>query len=440
MITPTPSDSPKNWQSSDPLASSGSGAWGCRGDRVRADRVVTILITGLSTRAIAESAVQGGYRVVTLDYFGDRDQKELVANYSLMRDSRLNFGAKALLVASRNLSFQAVVYTSNLENHPDVVEDLARGRVLLGNSPSTLRQVRDSGHLRSVCRREDIAHPVTLLPGEESLAEGVGCWVSRPSRSGGGHGIRPWAGELLDEDHVLQAYVQGRPASAAFVADGRSCVLLGLTEQLIGRRELGAQGFIWCGNILSLSVPASERRAVLGSVRATAENLTRTYGLRGVNGVDFVLGRDESGRPVPYLLEVNPRYSASMELVEWAYGLSIFDLHVRSFSGDLPSFSLEDHVRQPGFYGKAIVYAREDVVLPETAGWRAKQRRDIPFPGEQIEARRPICTVLAQGESRDDCWRRLLGAAEAVYRELTSSGGGCRDNLEAGARPVPRVL
>jgi predicted ATP-grasp superfamily ATP-dependent carboligase len=215
-------------------------------------------------------------------------------------------------------------------------------------------------------------------------------------------------------------------------------VLLGLTEQLIGRRELGARGLIWCGNILPLSVPSSERQAVIGSVRTTAEKLTRTYGLQGVNGVDFVLGRDEGGRPVPYLLEVNPRYTASMELLEWAYGLNIFDLHVRSFRGELPSFSLEDNSRRPGYCGKAIVYAREDVVLPETAGWRAKQRRDIPFPGEQIGARHPICTVLAQGESRDDCWRRLLGAADAVYRELTASDGGCRHNEERTVPKVPR--
>jgi len=56
-----------------------------------------ILIVGFSTRAIAESAVRGGYDVVTIDYFGDRDQKELVENHSLMRDFQLNFSAKALL-------------------------------------------------------------------------------------------------------------------------------------------------------------------------------------------------------------------------------------------------------------------------------------------------------------------------------------------------------
>ncbi|MBC7250895.1 MAG: ATP-grasp domain-containing protein [Anaerolineae bacterium] len=391
-----------------------------------------ILIVGFSTRAVAESAARGGYDVVTLDYFGDRDQKELVENYSLMRDFQLGFSAEALLEASRSLSFEAVTYNSSLENHPEVVEALATGHVLLGNSPSTLRRVRDWDCLRSLCREENIPHPVTLLPGEEGLAEGPGpwaCselrrWVSKPARSGGGHEIRFWKGDPLGKGRILQEWIAGRPCSAAFVADGQRCVLLGLTEQLIGRTELGARGFTWCGNILPLGLPDPEREAVLDAVREMAEKLTRAFGLRGVNGVDFVLGRkdkekgDEAGL-VPYLVEVNPRYTASMELVEWAYGLNVFDLHVRSFGGALPSFSLEEALRQPGFYGKGIVYARQDVVMPETAGWRAQGRRDVPFPGEQIAAHHPICTVLVRGRTRDECWINLQEAAEMVWQEVS---------------------
>ena len=407
-----------------------------RGSKTRSGR--PILIIGLSTRAIAESAIQGArsetfaqrydaltqrydaltqrYDVITLDYFGDRDQKELVQNYSLMRDFDLGFSAEGLLAASRGLDFEAVVYISNLENHPDVVEKLAADHALLGNDPATLRRVRDWRTLRQVCRREGIPVPTTLLRGEEGHADSRRKrWLTKPVRSGGGHGIAFWSGEPLDEGHLLQEYVDGPPCSAAFVADGQRCVLLGLTEQLIGRRELGARRFTWCGNIL----PALPR---ISNIQEMLQKLTRAFGLRGVNGADFVLARDEAGRPVPYLVEINPRYTASMELVEWAHGINVFDLHIRSFDGELPSFhapplATEGRPR-PGFYGKGIVYAREDVVMPETAGWRAGGRRDIPFPGERITARHPICTVLAEGETRDECWRRLSAAAEAVWQEV----------------------
>jgi predicted ATP-grasp superfamily ATP-dependent carboligase len=381
---------------------------------------VRILVVGLSTRAIAESAVRSGHQIVTLDYFGDRDQRALVENVALRRDLGFPFSAAALLRASRRLDFQAVIYVSNLENHPDVVEELARGRVLLGNAPVVLRQVRDWRTLRTFCREAGIPHPTTLLPGEEKQADPTIRWLRKPVRSGGGHGVRFWAGERLDEAHVLQAYVKGQPASAVFVADGRRCVLLGLTEQLVGREELGGRGFTWCGNILPLSLPAPEIEAVVGSVRKMAESLTRSFGLRGVNGLDFILGRDEACRPAPYLVEVNPRYTGSMELVERAYGFNVFSLHLEAMAGRLPDFSLGNREGCP-YFGKGIVYARRTVTMPETAGWRGKGRRDIPFPGERIAARRPICTALAQGETRDECWRRLLVAAEMIWQEAGNS-------------------
>ena len=204
------------------------------------------MILGLSTRAIAESAVRGGYDVLTLDYFGDRDQKELVENYSLMRDFHLGFGARALLEASRQLDFEAVVYISNLENHPDVVEELSERHILLGNTPQILQEVRHWPTLRSFCQEAVVPFPTTLFIGE-GLPKGER-WVRKPVRSGGGHGIAFWAGEPLDEGHLLQEHIEGLDCSAAFVADGRNCVLLGVTKQLIGREELGARGFAWCGN------------------------------------------------------------------------------------------------------------------------------------------------------------------------------------------------
>ncbi|MCJ7668257.1 MAG: ATP-grasp domain-containing protein [Anaerolineae bacterium] len=375
-----------------------------------------ILIVGLSTRAIAESAVRGGYEVITLDYFGDRDQKELVENYSLMRDFHLGFSAEDLLTASRQLDFEAVVYISNLENHPDVVEELAHGHTLVGNSPQTLREVRHWPTLRSFCREEGIAFPPTIFADEERPT-GEDGWLRKPVRSGGGHDISFWEGNPIGEGHLLQEYIDGRHCSAAFVADGGDCVLIGVTEQLIGREELGARGFTWCGNILPLALSPRGMDSVLDVLGEIAFKLTRRFGLRGANGFDFVLATRE-GYFTPYLVEVNPRYTASMELMEWAYGLNIFDLHVRSSKGELPSFSLREQHRQARFYGKGIVYAKSNVVMPETAGWRAKGRRDIPFPGERIVVRHPICTVLAQGESRDECWHCFLAAADAVRQEI----------------------
>lgn len=395
-----------------------------------------ILIVGLSTRAIAESAVRGGYgeRVVTLDYFGDRDQQALVENYALKRDFSLPFSAQGLLQAGRRLDFDALVYISNLENHPQVVTALAEGRTLLGNTPETLRRVRDWGELRRVCRAEGIPFPATLLPGEEARADPRLDWLRKPWRSGGGHGIRRWDrrdGEPLEERRAfLQAYRPGRPASAAFVADGHRSVLIGLTEQLIGRPELGAHGFTWCGNILPLTLATDAEggySSLLRAVQGMADRLTRCFGLRGVNGMDLVVTETTEGGATPWLIEVNPRYTASMELVEWAYGLNLFSLHLDALNGRLPDFHLEERVQpgRPHCFAKAILYARGTVTVPETVQWVERGRRDVPYPGEVIEAGHPVCTLLTDGVNRAELWQHLMMEIRAIRREIGEREEGC---------------
>ena len=400
-----------------------------------------ILILGLSTRAIAESAVRGGYNVLTLDCFGDRDQKQLVENYSLMRDFQLSFNAENLLGCSRHLDFEALVYVSNLENHPEVVKELAEGHTLLGNTSQTLRKVRHWRTFRSFCHEEGVPFPFTFFCDEPLPKQGH--WLREPLKSGGGHGVAFWQGEPLDEGYLGQEYIDGLHCSAAFVANGRKCVLIGITEQLIGQKELGGRGFAWCGNILPSALAPHETDSVIDEVEDIATKLTRRFGLCGVNGFDFVLTRPLHGQGISYLIEVNPRYTASMELMEWAYGLNVFALHTRSFAGKLPSFSLREQLPQPHFYGKGVVYARCNAVMPETAEWSKKGRRDIPFTGDQIQAGHPICTILVRGMTRQNCWQNLIDAAKTTYQEVKLAHTRKfhphhRPDLETGPGPAAR--
>ena len=372
-----------------------------------------LLVLGVSTRAIVESAVRGGHDVVAVDFFGDRDQARLVESYALQRDLGLPPTAEGLAAAAECVGADAIVYGSNLENHPEVVGELAGRRRLLGNSAQVLREVRDWELLRRFCREAGLPHPLTLLCGEERRAE-PGRWLRKRVRSGGGHGITPWNGKALDDDHLVQVVVDGRPASVAFVADGRESRVFGVTEQLLGRSALGGSGFAWCGNVLPLELPAADAASVLAQIDHMASSLTARFGLVGVNGLDIVIGRDAGGAARPHLIEVNPRFTGSMELAEWAHGVNVFSLHIEGIAGRLPRVATGV---PDGFVGKGIVYARRTVVTPDTQHWLDRGVRDVPFPDQRISAGHPVCTVLARGEERQACLARLFLSAAAVYGE-----------------------
>jgi uncharacterized protein len=354
---------------------------------------VRILIAGLTTRALAESAVRAGATILTVDYFGDLDQARVCETHSI-RERGLVYSASAILEVARELPYDAVVYCGGLENHPSVVAELARDRTLLGNSPETLHRVRDPIELIRFLASRGFTVPDTRGAGDPLPAGGQ--WLLKPARGGGGQGVRPWTGQPPAPGQIVQEVIEGVSGSAAFAADSRRSAVLGWTEQL---RAPGS--YRYAGNIMPLRGGAAARQ----EVETIAEALTQEYGLRGLNGFDFIL---RGGRPV--VLEVNPRYCASMELVERATGASVFGLHVAACRGELPARF--DDPRD--VWGKQIVYASRTVVTPDTTVWVDAGIRDVPHPGEVIRAGHPICTVLASGSTREMCESALRSAAARI--------------------------
>lgn len=367
-----------------------------------------VLIAGVTTRALAVSAAKAGYRVTAVDAFGDLDLRA-VADVIPVRRAH---GPSPLPAAAAGgwVPAQMVAYTSNFENYPGAVARLAQGRRLLGNPPEVLARVRNPIELARVLRRHGLATPETRATGPVTAAFGE-AWLLKPRRSGGGHGIKVWRpGQPVPRGSYLQKQIDGLGGSVVFAADGCAAVVLGFSRQLVGDARLGAHRFRYCGSILG--TPTSQlfpyQEELLERAVTLAQVLTHEFRLVGLNGIDFI-----ARRGVPYPTEVNPRYSASMELVERAQGVSLFQIHALACSGVLPA----PPAPADGVEGKAIVFARHDAILGETRSWmRNPSFADVPHPGERIRRGHPICTVFAHASDEKTCRRVLIRRAAAVYR------------------------
>jgi uncharacterized protein len=368
-----------------------------------------ILVIGVSVRAMVESAVRSRYSVAALDAFGDRDLAAIAESHSLHHNFRARYSAKALFEAGRQLSYDAIAYTSNLENHPEILRRLEGNHRIIGNSPCTVEAVRCWAALFPKLKQAGFSVPQTLfkdgIPGSERR------WLMKPLMSGGGHGIEFFQkAKLQVESFMLQEFVAGKSCSASFIANGSNCVLIGITEQLIGLSPFGVGGFRYCGNVL----PLKEASAVVRQIRRLADFLTREYGLSGVNGFDFILDGDRVA-----MTEINPRYSASMELIERAYNLPIFHLHTKAvLDGELPAFELESVLDSDVSFGKAVLFAEKDVDAPDTRNWMYRGIKDVPASGETLRKGGPVCTFLACGPSFGDTVTLLIRQADLIKKEI----------------------
>jgi uncharacterized protein len=228
---------------------------------------------------------------------------------------------------------------------------------------------------------------------------------------------------------VFQRRIPGTPAAAVFVAADGAAVLLGLTRQLIGEEWLGAHGFQYTGSIGPLSI--SDR--ALATVHAIGNTLAERFELVGLFGVDFILAGDDV-----LTLEVNPRYTASVEIVERVWNIRSLADHAAACSGQPPAASrvvrsaeLAERPDPESSHGKATLFARRDITIsPAFAEWTLNEATrtlwptlaDVSAAGTTIEAGRPILTLFAAANTPDEVEQELRRrVAENEHRLYSQS-------------------
>lgn len=305
-----------------------------------------ILIIGASGRAAAFSALRAGITPTVIDLFGDEDLRAVAESHVIPERDYPD----GLVDIARTIGPMPWMYTGALENRPDIVGRIAAERELIGNGPAALAKVRDPFRLAAALLEAGFRSPRV----SQNEIAGVRCIRKLSGRAG----------------HYFQEWIDGE-SRAAIYSDGR---LLGVTRQLVGEPWLHAPRWQYCGSAGPLALPEFEWLdwQVLGTF------LTEWAGLSGVFGIDAIV-RD--GRP--WTVEVNPRYTASVEVNEYA-GL----------------------IGRP--LAKAVYYSPNSVVIRDNepwANWRptrieeAPEFADIPRPGSLIARKRPVLTIFGRDES-----------------------------------------
>jgi predicted ATP-grasp superfamily ATP-dependent carboligase len=384
-----------------------------------------VRIIGASVRAAAFSALRAGLVPLCADLFADAD---LRSRCQVVRLTGRYPGAFRALF--ENEPPDRWMYTGGLENHPELIEALEGRGPLLGNGAEVLRRARDPMFLNRSAHRADLPAPEVRRSDEPDAGDGTKRWLVKPLAGAGGIGIHfrePGEGPA-SRPCYLQEYIEGTPTSALYVGDGRRCRFLGLTRQLVGEVWLNAAPFRYCGSIGPLDTSGQLRRRL----QRLGEELVRGAGLRGLFGVDGVL---RAGLFLP--VELNPRYTASVEVVEHATGLKALDLHWRTCLGEEPGEG-EPHASR--LVGKATLFAEAGVRFPAEGPWTTTLRdrssefpllADIPAAGEEIATGHPVLTLFAAGSSAEECERLLRQQAAELAGRLW--GEGVNRNIEGSA-------
>ena len=348
-------------------------------------------------RPAAILANAAGFQVSTVDLFADADTQE----HSLASYRSQNYPYDTFSIA-KSTNAPCWMYTGCMENCPDLIAELATTKQLLGNDKKAIELCRSSEYLHEVAATGTWNYPDEYC----SLADHCSMWISKPEASAAGHDIKVSAEKPLeDPNRIIQPFITGPTYGAVCVSNGTDCRLLGVTRQLRLKHALGAGRFEYSGSVGSVAFPEKIQTVIA----EMAQQVSHACGLLGLFGLDFKVLREDV-----WLLEVNPRFTASMELVQTETNL--IQLHINACNKK----SIEVRIGSAGsqcFTARGILYAKQDCSYI-THGDNRKHMADIPECGTTFDVGQPVCSVYGSASTIIGAVKTMMPRARRVRSEL----------------------
>ena len=384
-----------------------------------------ILIIGASARHLAQSAKTAGLSPLAIDLFGDWDLGQIAKCQRVESLSKLDIEQ----LPPQFESVKQFMICGGMETRGEVVAKLASKFSFLGPQPIQLSRTQDPFLLNDVCLANSIAFPAVRKFDDTVELTQMDCewpkWLSKPLLGSGGHSISLWNENTVPENHFLQERINGISYSALFVSNHSGAKLLGITRQLVGQ-PLASKPFAYCGSVGPIQLHSTTEQNIARAGDCVAE----AFKLTGCFGIDFIVDEDA----LPWLIEINPRITASAEVLELAGCIkSIVGLQIHSCSGS----SVDLSATARAVVGKAIVYSDLDRTLQindslfEFLKSNSLQRdnflnsaatqisvADIPRIGTKIQPGHPIVSIFVTGETVDATIVRLIEAVQQTRETI----------------------
>jgi len=344
----------------------------------------SLLVIAISARPYAIAAKKSGFRVFVIDGFADAETIEAAAQTFVCPFDERGFKAVKLRAILKKIDltpFVGCVFGSGFEAQPQLLEEINRFLPIIGNSASIVAQVKNPEYFFSTLIGLRIPYPNIFNDTPKDLS--AQAYLQKSCGGSGGQHIQyPAKKSAFQQGDYYQTLIQGESVSVLFLATKSNKIkvnqahfnasLIGFNAQWVDATS--EQPFRFGGAASGVFLSQS----IKNNLYEIVKKLTEALGLVGLNSLDVII-QDET----IYVLEVNPRLSATFDLYakDWRdnFNLDLMALHIQAGLGEpIPSDQqkkLNDAhlqtLQMPAKYSNAmaIVYAEEDLLIYEDFKW-----------------------------------------------------------------------
>ena len=369
----------------------------------------TILIVASSGRMLAQAAKNAGLKPLVLDLFADLDTQGYAEGFRQVKSLAEQDLASAVDYFVERYAVSHVIYGSGFECYPESLYYLNSRMIVLGNHPEIFAWQQDKRAFFSTLDQLNIPYPEVAFSAPDYADD----WLLKPMQGQGGIGIKRYYGDDVAKASVYwQKFQAGTPHSVLFLADGQQVKVIGFNSQWsVCLSE--TEEFVFSGVINGADLAYAHKAVITDWLK----QMVPVFALKGLNSLDFIHADGCS-----YVLEINPRPPASMQLYDQDLLLRHIQVCVGSVGATLVAHSpetgrLKSPLQSPPQTGYQIVYAKRDLIIPDHFEW-PDWCMDLPKCGDMCRAGQPLCSIIAHQKNSQSVVEQLLTKQQLILNRL----------------------
>lgn len=347
---------------------------------------------------LAQAAKNAGLKVLVIDLFADLDTQGYAEDFRQISSLAGQDLVPAVEYFIERYAVAHVIYGSGFECYLESLRYLDSRLVMLGNDPDVFARQLDKQAFFSTLDTLNVPYPEVVFSAPD-CADG---WLIKPMQGQGGIGIKRYDGDAVDKSVYWQKFQAGTPHSVLFLADGRQAQVIGFNRQWSVRLS-ETEEFVFSGVINGTDLSDAHKAMIMNWLK----QLVPVFGLKGLNSMDFIHADDCS-----YVLEINPRPSASMQL----YDQDLLIRHIQACA-ERQFVGCNSVAYWAGCTGYQIVYAGHELTIPDQFEW-PPWCMDLPESGNICRRGQPLCSIIARQNNLQSVVEQLLIKQQLIINKL----------------------
>ena len=383
-----------------------------------------LLLIGINTRSMLNSALKLDYEIFSTSYFSTSDTPQIKNQKIILEEKNNessgifedNFNSSYILETSKDFIDEAdyIIPISGISPGEFSKKDQKK---ILGNKDVSqienkfkfYEKIKDEFTVPETFLIKDVDEAIEISENKPEVK-----YIIKPVKGSGGYDINLLNNDSTiqlndSENYILQEYIDGINLSSSILArkDIKKTIM---NSRLLTENDFkNNNSYIYIGNILPLT-----KESIISNIGnideinkqmiETSQNLAYKFNLIGSNGVDYIL--NENGL---YVIEVNPRIQGTFECVEKSLQINMLDAHIKS--------CMNESVEIP----KAKYYSYKKIIYSPCRNKYSKidldNIYDLPHIGTITEKSEPLLTIIDKDTDFKKLYEKVENSSRIVNQE-----------------------